>query len=94
MQGWLPKHELLWLVTALPPAAARQRLVAALCDPRWDNRHAAVKAIGNMDYPDRRQLLQGLRADPDDDVRRSVRALAPDVEQSATADVGRLSGTS
>jgi HEAT repeat protein len=80
LQGWLPKHELLWLVTALPPAAARERLVAALGDPRWDNRHAAVKAIGNMEYPDRRQLIRRLHADPDDDVRRSVRALAPDAQ--------------
>jgi HEAT repeat protein len=78
LQGWLPKHELLWLVTSLPPATARERLVAALSDPRWDNRHAAVKAIGNMEYPDRRQLLRRLRADPNDDVRRSVCALAPD----------------
>ena len=44
LEGWLPKHELQWLVIALPPRAARARLVAALRDPRWDNRHAAVKA--------------------------------------------------
>lgn len=78
LQGWLPKHELLWLVAALPPAAARERLVTALRDPRWDNRHAAVKAIGNMDYSDRRQLLRLLHNDPDKDVRASARALAPD----------------
>jgi HEAT repeat protein len=76
--GLLPKHELLWLVAALPLAAARGRLVAALRDPRWDNRQAAVKAIGNMDYPDRQQLLRPLWADSDDNVRRSARLLAPD----------------
>jgi HEAT repeat protein len=88
LEGWLPKHELLWLVAALPPRAARERLVAALSDLRWDNRHAAVKAIGNMDYPDRRQLLQRLRADPNDDVKRSVRALAPTAETGTTEDGG------
>ncbi len=80
LQGWLPKHELLWLITALPLAESRERLVAALGDPRRDNRHAAVKAIGNMEYPDRRQLIRQLYEDPDDNVRRSVRALAPDAE--------------
>lgn len=78
------KHELLWLVVALPPTAARERLVAALSDPRWDNRQAAVKAIGNMAFPDRRQLLRRLRADPDSNVRRSVRALAPDAEYGSS----------
>ena len=76
LQGWLPKHELLWLVTALPPHEARGRLVSALQDQRWDNRHAAVKAIGNMDYPDRRHLLTPLHDDPNDDVRRSVELLS------------------
>lgn len=77
LEGWLPKHELLWLVMGLPPAAARDRLVAALRDPRWDNRHAAVKAIGNMNYPDRHQLIRPLHTDPDKDVRATARFLAP-----------------
>jgi HEAT repeat protein len=75
--GWLPKHELLRLVIALPADAARERLVNALSDPRWDNRHAAVKAIGNMDFPDRWELLDALRDDPNKDVRASVELLAP-----------------
>mgnify|MGYP001806936847 CR=1 FL=1 len=79
LPGLMPKHELLWLVTALSPAAARDRLVAALRDPRWDNRQAAVKAIGNTDYPDRRQLLWPLRDDPDPQVRASARLLSADV---------------
>jgi HEAT repeat protein len=78
LYGSRPKHELLWLVVALPPQTARERLVAALRDPRWDNRHAAVKAIGNMDFPDRRQLLLQLQNDPDDQVQRSVQVLAPE----------------
>ncbi|MCY2944430.1 MAG: HEAT repeat domain-containing protein [Planctomycetota bacterium] len=90
LEGWLPKHELQWLVIALPPRAARARLVAALRDPRWDNRHAAVKAIGNMDYPDRRELLLALRADPDEDVRRSVQLLAErQAEPTAAPDPAR-----
>jgi hypothetical protein len=73
----LAKHELLWLVVALPADVARERLVAALNDPRWDNRQAAVKAIGNMEFPDRWELLDALRDDPNKDVRASVDALAP-----------------
>ena len=73
----LSKHELLWLVLALPADTARERLVAALHDLRWDNRQAAVKAIGNMNIPDRWQLLDALRDDPDGDVRASVNLLAP-----------------
>jgi len=83
--GVLAKHELLWLVVALPPAAARERLVGALSDGQWENRQAAAKAIGNMDYADRRQLLRPLCNDPDDPVRRSARLLAPeDRTDSAT----------
>lgn len=76
LEGWLPKHELLWLVAALPPRAARDRLVTALRDPRWENRHAAIKVIGIMDYPDRRELILPLQSDTHEQVRRSVRALA------------------
>jgi HEAT repeat protein len=89
LDGWLPKHELLWLVAALPPRAARERLVAALRDPRWENRHAAVKAIGNMDYPDHRELLLQLRDDPDERVRRSVRLLAAQAGHRAAPDLSR-----
>lgn len=77
LPGLLSKHELLWLVVALPVAAARGRLLDGLHDPQWDNRHAAVKAIGNMEYLDRWQLLNELRNDPDGNVRASVDALAP-----------------
>ncbi len=80
LPGLLLKHELLWLVIGLPPSAARERLVTALRDPQSDKRQAAVKAIGNMDYKDRRQLLWPLRTDPDDRVRRSARLLAQDAE--------------
>lgn len=76
LEGWLFKHELLLLVTALPAAEARERLVAALSDSRWDNRHASVKAIGNMEYQDRQQILLKLREDPNSEVRQSVRLLA------------------
>jgi HEAT repeat protein len=47
----LTKHETLPLVLALPPDAARKRLVRELKSPNWMNRQAAVKAIGNIPYP-------------------------------------------
>jgi HEAT repeat protein len=69
------KHEVLPLVLALPPGAARERLVTALRDAASGNRQAAVKAIGNMSYPDRLQLISLLRDDQDKFVRDSVQAL-------------------
>ncbi len=86
LKGQLSKHELLWLVTRLPPQAARERLVYALRDPRWENRQAAVKAIGNMGYPDRRQLLLPLRDDLSQDVRASARHLAARAQPTTAAD--------
>jgi HEAT repeat protein len=74
--GWIAKHELLPLVAALTPEVARARLVHALRDPDWTNRHAAVKAIGNMAFPDRRHLLLPLIDDPDRNVRKSARFFA------------------
>jgi len=71
----LEKHELVRLVIALPPDAARARLVAELRSGDPLNRQAAVKAIGNMPYHDRRALLWPLREDPHDFVRKSARLL-------------------
>jgi HEAT repeat protein len=70
------KHEVFRLVLKLPAEAARKRLVAALRDVDWMNRQAAVKAIGNMAYPDRPQLLRPLRDDPHESVRESARLLS------------------
>ena len=43
-----------------------------------------------MDYPDRRELLLALRADPDEDVRRSVQLLAErQAEPTAAPDPAR-----
>ena len=74
--GWIAKHELLPLVRALNPEIARAHLVRALRDEDWTNRHAAVKAIGNMAFPDRRRLLVPLIDDPDRNVQKSARALS------------------
>jgi HEAT repeat protein len=68
-------HELLPLVLRLPVDAARRRLEAELKSPRWMNRQAAVKAIGNMPFPDRAVLLSRLIDDPNKTVRASARAL-------------------
>jgi HEAT repeat protein len=72
----LSKHELLPLVLVLDPEAARRELTARLRDPDWANRQAAVKAIGNMAYSDRRQLLTPLIDDPNKEVQKSARYLA------------------
>lgn len=72
----LEKHELVPVVLALPPEAARARLVAELSSPDPLNRQAAVKAIGNMAFPDRCELLSVLRDDPDSFVSRSATFLA------------------
>jgi hypothetical protein len=69
---------LLQLVLALPPESARVRLVAELASQDSVNRQAAVKAIGNMPYPDRVLLIQPLRDDPDAHVRSSAKLLSQD----------------
>lgn len=70
------KHEVFPLVLKLPADAARKSLVAALRDVDWMNRQAAVKAIGNMSYSDRSQLLRPLLDDPHESVRESARLLS------------------
>jgi HEAT repeat protein len=72
----LQKHELLRLVLALPAEAARPRLVRELRNPDSVNRQAAVKAVGNMPYTDRRALLLPLRSDPARFVRSSAKVLS------------------
>jgi HEAT repeat protein len=69
------KHELVRLVVALPVQKARHRLVAELRSADPNNRQAAVKAIGNMPFPDREQLLSSMRDDPHPFVSKSARLL-------------------
>ena len=71
----LTKHELVQLVTALPPKVARDRLLSGLRSANRLNRQAAVKAIGNMAFPDRRKLLLPMCNDLDDFVRESAELL-------------------
>ncbi len=70
------KHEMLWLVTKLPLDAASDRLLRELRSPNWINRHAAVKAIGNMPFSDKRLLLAPLAYDPVAQVRESAALLS------------------
>lgn len=76
VQDRLVKHELFFLAKALDPESARTELVARLRDSDWVNRQAAVKAIGNMAYPDRHRLLTPLIEDPHKEVQKSARYLA------------------
>jgi HEAT repeat protein len=68
------KHEIAPLVSVLPPHAARARLQAELRSANRLNRRAAVRAIGTMAIPNRRQLLWLMREDPDSSVREIARA--------------------
>lgn len=69
------KHELLPLVVRLPVEVARETLVRRLRDSEAVNRHAALKAIGNMAFPDRHKLLRPFLDDPDKLVRGAARTL-------------------
>lgn len=68
-----PKSEMILLVIKLPMTLARDRLVAALRDPDWENRNAAVNAIAGMAYPDRIELFEPLCDDPNPVVRDNAR---------------------
>lgn len=75
LSGVMAKHEFLPVVLALPPEAARRRLVAKSRSPSRDNRQAAMKALGNMPYADRIQLLKPFLTDDDADIRSGARYL-------------------
>jgi HEAT repeat protein len=70
----LLKHEVAPLVSVLPPRAGRARLLVELRSADRLNRRAAVRAVGTMAFPDRRQLLWPLREDDDSSVRKMARA--------------------
>jgi len=74
--GVLGKHELLPLVLRLPVARAKARLIRELSSDDPIIRQAAVKAIGNMPFEDKRALLTPLQLDEDKEVRASAKALA------------------
>lgn len=67
-----PKGEMMLLVAELPMDQARDRLFAALRDPDWENRNAAIKAIANMGYPNRKELFAPLCDDINPVVRGSA----------------------
>jgi HEAT repeat protein len=75
--GVLEKHELLPVVLSLPPAKAKAGLVRELASSDPTIRQAAVKAIGNMPFKDRKALLTPLHKDENTEVRASARALTP-----------------
>lgn len=67
-----PKGEMMLLATKLPVDQARDRLFAALRDPDWENRNAAINAIAIMGYPNRQELFAPLCEDPNPVVRGSA----------------------
>jgi HEAT repeat protein len=73
LRGVLAKHELLWLVAALPVAAARCRLLAEARSRDRDKRQAAMKAIVSMPFPDKHEILERMADDPDPEIRSTVR---------------------
>jgi HEAT repeat protein len=72
----LSTHEVFPLVLKLPADAVRRRVINELRSAKSVNRQAAVKAIGNMAFPDKNKLLLPLLNDIDDRVRDSARALS------------------
>jgi len=72
VQGIWNKHELLPAVIGLAPDIAGNRLFAEIIAKDRDNRHAAMKAIAHMDYPERNRLLEIFENDNDAEIRRSA----------------------
>lgn len=75
LDGVLAKHAFLPVVLALPLHSARERLLEEASSPRRDDRQAAMKALGNMDFPDRDQLLARFLGDDDEQIRDGARLL-------------------
>jgi hypothetical protein len=74
----LLKHEIVPLVIKLPAATAYERLKKELRNTDWMSRQAAVKAIGNMPFPDKNQLIDPLLNDPDKQVRKRASLFRPE----------------
>ena len=77
----LKNHDFLWVVLALPPEAARKRLVAESRAPSRDNRHSAMKALANMVYADRILLLKPFLIDDDTKIRSAAEYLYAKIEK-------------
>jgi HEAT repeat protein len=75
LDGVLAKHDFLPVVLALPLDSARGRLLAEASSPCRDDRQAAMKALGNMDLPDRDQVLSSFLDDDDEQIRCGARLL-------------------
>ena len=75
LNGVLAKHKFLPVVLALPPEAARERLKSQSESDDRDNRQAAMKALGNMAYPDRKALLKPFLTDRDPEIREGAKYL-------------------
>jgi HEAT repeat protein len=90
--GIRSKHELLWLVIALRPERARGRVLLESRSPDRDNRQAAMKAIGNMGFPDRTKLLRRFLDDPDPQIRQGAHNILSELEAAAVSAAGSSDG--
>lgn len=79
LKGVRAKHEFLPVVRSLPLDAARTRLLSESSSRDRDNRQAAMKAIGNMDFEERGDLLRGFLKDEDSTIRQGASAILANI---------------
>lgn len=75
LEGVLAKHTFLPVVLALPVDSVQTRLLEEASSPGRDNRQAAMKAIGNIDFPSRDDVLSRFLQDEDEQIRYGARLL-------------------
>lgn len=75
LDGGLAKHTFLPVILALPVDSTQARLLAEAFSPNRDDRQAAMKAIGNVDFPSREDVLSRFLQDEDDQIRQGARLL-------------------
>jgi len=75
LEGILAKHTFLPVVLALPVESVEERLLEEASSTNRDNRQAAMKAIGNLDFPTRDAVLSRFLHDEDEEIRYGARLL-------------------
>ena len=75
LYGTLAKHELLPLILRLPVKEIRNTLLLQCHSNDCYNRQAAMKAIGNMDFPEKESILASFLNDEYSEIREGARLL-------------------